>query len=87
MSRILSVEEVAKMLRCEPETVREKTPGVLPGVKFGRDWVYAESVIIRIVEQLSTKAVKPSRKKRDAPAIPTKPSSRALPLPQLTGQV
>lgn len=33
--RILSVQQVADMLGCSPETVRERTPHDLPGAKFG----------------------------------------------------
>lgn len=82
MSRILTVEEVAAMLRCEPATVREKTPAVLPGVKFGRDWVYAESVIIRCVEELSTEMIRRPRRNRE-----THKGSRAQQLPELGGEV
>lgn len=57
MNRILSTEEVAEILHCTPETVRERTPHDLPGVKFGRDWVYAESALIEAVITLSKRKV------------------------------
>lgn len=54
MTRILTPEQVAEMLGCTPETVREKTPHIIPGAKFGRDWVYSESLVVRAVERMST---------------------------------
>lgn len=35
-----SLEEVAEILKCEPETVVERIVlGDIPGVKFGRGWI------------------------------------------------
>ena len=53
MSRILTPEQVAEMLNCSPETVREKTPHIIPGAKFGRDWVYSEDLVVKAVERMS----------------------------------
>ena len=47
--RVLKVDEVAEMLGCEPDTVRNHTPTNLPGVKFGRDWVYVEDQPVEAV--------------------------------------
>ena len=65
MSRILTVSEVAAMLQCAEETVREHTPVSLPGVKFGRDWVYVESQVIASVETLALSIQQAQRKTLD----------------------
>jgi hypothetical protein len=48
MSRILTPEQVAEMLHCSADTVREKTPHIIPGAKFGRDWVYSEDLVVTL---------------------------------------
>lgn len=53
MNDILSVAEAAKLLGCSEDTLREKTPAVVPGVKFGRDWVYSRALIVEAVERES----------------------------------
>lgn len=53
MSDILTPEQVAELLHCSPETVREKTPHIIPGAKFGRDWVYSRELIVKAVERES----------------------------------
>lgn len=56
MSRILNVKEAAELLGCAPDTLRTKTPKVVPGTKFGSDWVYSEALLLRTVEKLSLEA-------------------------------
>lgn len=53
IDRILNVPQVAEMLGCSEDTVRERTPHVLPGAKFGRDWVYVESQVIAAVSKIA----------------------------------
>ena len=53
IDRILNVAQVAEMLGCSEDTVRERTPHVLPGAKFGRDWVYVESQVIAAVSKIA----------------------------------
>lgn len=50
---ILTAEQVAELLHCTPETVREKTPHIIPGAKFGRDWVYSREMVVKVVERES----------------------------------
>lgn len=61
MNDILTAEQVADMLRCTPETVREKTPHVIPGAKFGREMVVKaverESMVVRVIPLCATKPV------------------------------
>ena len=53
MTDILTAEQVADLLHCTPETVREKTPHIIPGAKFGRDWVYSRELVVKAVERES----------------------------------
>lgn len=68
--RVLKVDEVADMLGCTPDTVREKTPGVLPGVKFGRDWVYVESQVVEVVAHLAAVESQSLRRERRDAVLP-----------------
>ena len=44
---ILEVDEVAALLKCDPETVESRTRcGDLPGLKFGRSWVYPKPALM-----------------------------------------
>jgi CO/xanthine dehydrogenase Mo-binding subunit len=48
---VLDVDQAASLLRCAPETVRERAVE-LGGIKFGRDWVFpAEAFIEALNEQ------------------------------------
>lgn len=85
---ILSVADVAARLRCTEETVREHTPHDLPGVKFGRDWVYVEADVIAAVSRLALQIQK-ANSPGFVPDIP-KPTARRgrrKPLPELSSQV
>lgn len=54
MSDILTKDEVAAMLDCEPSTVEEATlDGYLPGVKMGREWVYPAQAFWQRINELA----------------------------------
>jgi predicted DNA-binding transcriptional regulator AlpA len=88
VTRVINVAQVAEMLGCSEETVRDHTPHELPGVKFGRDWVFVEADVIAAVSRLAQQI-----HHRAAPgAVPDLPKPRRLhgrakPLPELPGQV
>ena len=66
MSDILTKQQVASLLECEPETVEEKArAGVLPGIKFGRSWVFPREALLTALNKMAV-AGRPSVK---APAI------------------
>lgn len=75
---ILSPEQVAELLGCSPETVREQAAaGDLPGVKFGRDWRFPwaalyETLCKRAVEQAEERKNPPARPLRGARRVPPK---------------
>lgn len=70
MNDILSVAEAAKLLGCSEDTLREKTPAVVPGVKFGRDWVYSRALIVEAVERESRMNLIALRQKQASAAPP-----------------
>jgi len=55
MDEILTVEQVAGLLDCEPVTVESKARGQeLPAIKFGRSWVFPR---VALMDALNAKAV------------------------------
>lgn len=92
--RILNVQQVAEMLGCTTDTVRERTPRHLPGTKFGRDWVYVEGQVVAAVAELADQERR-RIEQRDSYDERTRlteklylgPDRRGKPLPQLGGQI
>lgn len=82
---VLSVDDVAQLLRCSADTVQASArDGTLPGVQFGRDWVFP---VAALAEALNTQATRQAADRRApqaaAPAAvltasaPTPPRTRA----------
>lgn len=84
---VLDVDQVAELMRCEPATVQEHArAGDLPGIKWGRDWVFPLGALLRVLDELAVQEaarrrekVKPSavlhdikrpKAKRAPPALP-----------------
>lgn len=68
----MDVIEVAALLRCDPQTVELNTrEGRLPGLKFGRSWVYPRAQLLQVIGKLALANTKepPPRTER----IPTPP--------------
>lgn len=82
-AEILSKEEVARMLDCEPATVEEKARRhELPGVKIGRSWLFPRQALMQRLNEMAlarpesvkpTAIVKASVKRRAPPALPPLP--------------
>lgn len=54
MSDILTKDEVAALLDCEPSTIEEATlDGYLPAVRFGRQWVYPAGAFWQRINELA----------------------------------
>lgn len=54
MNEILTVEQIADLLDCEPETVQEKLlNNDLPGVKFGLSWVCPKKTLLDFLHKKS----------------------------------
>jgi excisionase family DNA binding protein len=49
---VLTVTEVAQLLDCSPDTVEDETrQRSLPGLKFGRSWVYPRAALLLVLEE------------------------------------
>jgi len=79
MNDILTEQEVADLLACEPETVQARARSAeLPGLKFGKSWVFPRSALMqRLHDQaLSREAARPAAKA--VKVAPKRPSLVAL---------
>ncbi|SOD27636.1 DNA binding domain-containing protein, excisionase family [Variovorax sp. YR752] len=83
-TEILSKEEVASMLDCEPSTVEEKArTHELPGVKIGRSWLFPRQALMQRLNEMALAEPAPSRrpnavingskKRRSLPNLPPLP--------------
>lgn len=69
-AEILSRDEVAQLLDCEPETVDiAARKGELPGLKFGRSWIFPHAALL---EYLNHRALA---------SMPTKQATKQKPQP------
>jgi excisionase family DNA binding protein len=72
----LSADQVAQLLLCSPDTVRELArSGQLPGIKLGRDWVFPAGALFARLDALALAQaeerrtpIKPSATLHDIPA-------------------
>ena len=54
MTDILTTNEAAEMLQCQPKTVDDRLrAGDLPGVKFGVSWVIPREALLERVNELA----------------------------------
>mgnify|MGYP006921294398 CR=1 FL=1 len=67
---VLEVADVAALLHCADETVREWAPR-LGGLKFGRDWVFPAATFHAALNALASAAIEAQRK-------PARPPSAVL---------
>lgn len=83
---ILSKDQVASMLDCEPSTIEEKARShELPGVKIGRSWIFPRQALMQRLNEIALakppqpprpQGVLVQRKDRKAPpALPPLPPS------------
>jgi excisionase family DNA binding protein len=80
---ILTKDQVADMLDCEPSTVEEKARNhELPGVKIGRSWLFPRQALMQRLNEMALArpaltrpqgVIKPSLKRRPPPALPPLP--------------
>lgn len=79
MNEILKAEEVAKLLCCDDNTIEEKArQGKLPGLKFGRGWVFPRDALIETINQMAKQEAETRRtgKPTQPAAIATTPNNR-----------
>lgn len=95
---VYSVDEVAAILNCHPETVADKLGrGELPGLKYGRSWVLPVQALI---QHLNERAVSEAAERRAGRAkqhqeisaasemvsqLQSRPGRRRKPPPSLDG--
>ena len=73
---ILTVEELAKLLDCKPETVEQHTrERKLPGVKFGRSWRFPRDAVLLVLHQQAMAHLRPP-----APSPAPAPATRWAPI-------
>lgn len=77
----MSVEQVAQLLLCTPEKVEELArTGELPGMKFGRGWVFLRSTLLAHLERQSVAQQEERRaKRRPSAATPISRPRRQTP--------
>lgn len=81
---ILSKDEVASMLDCEPSTVEEKARNhELPGVKIGRSWLFPRQALMQRLNEMALArpapaqpagVIKQNSKRRAPPVLPPLPN-------------
>lgn len=81
----LTSDEVAAILHCEAQTVREQARlGELPGVKFGRDWIFPVDALQESLNRIAREQADSRRKKPEPVAVFHANTKRSLPrLPSL----
>ena len=91
-SGVLGVDQVAALLRGQPNTVREAVrAGRLPGLKFGNDWVFPVAPLISALDAQAIADAKERRAPRQPMAVsvttaPARGPGRSPPrLPDLNG--
>lgn len=81
MSDILTKDEVAAMLDCEPSTVEEKArTRELPGVKIGRSWIFPREALMKRLNEIALRAAAdPTPPRYTVQARPNRRAPPALP--------
>lgn len=63
---VLTEKDVAELLDCETSTVQEKArAGELPGLKFGRSWIFPRSALMQSLHQSAMQSRIPKRLPND----------------------
>ena len=80
MKEILSVEEVCELLQCEPYSLGEAVrSGRLPGIKYGRSWVFPSEALIKVLNEQALKHVEQGGDRPTGiPVVIVKPEDRRV---------
>jgi len=61
MNEILTKDEVAALLDCEPTTIEEKARRrELPGLKIGRSWIFPKEALMQRLNEIALRPPEPS---------------------------
>jgi excisionase family DNA binding protein len=72
MNPVLTTDEVADLLECEPETVEDKLRrGELPGIKLGRSWMCPRDALMETLNDLAKKNLETRHVPLPIGALPT----------------
>ena len=84
MNDVMSKDEVAVILDCEPGTVEDKArAGELPAVKYGRSWIFPRTALLECLHKQALENTKP-RASATPKAVSIKATKRVPPaLPAL----
>ena len=79
---ILTKDEVADMLDCEPVTVEDKArSGELPAVKIGRSWLFPREALMQRLNQMALSGDHKKLRKQPLATESTAKVSKRLPPP------
>lgn len=86
MNDVMSKDEVAAILDCEPGTVEDKArAGELPAVKYGRSWIFPRTALLECLHKQALENTKPKNSKPASLAVAKNKICRQPPqLPSLT---
>lgn len=74
---ILTTGQTARLLRCQPQTIEAAARRrELPGLKFGREWVFPRAALLEVLNRKALAALRPEP---DAHAQDGNPTSKAVP--------
>lgn len=77
MSEILTVEQVADLLKCDTTTAAERIKsGELPGVKFGRSWIIPKPAFDQRINELAVEQAEARRKATPEPTPEAEPRKK-----------
>jgi hypothetical protein len=66
-SPVLTVDQVAALLRCTASTVRDRALA-LGGLKIGRDWVFQATTFYAVLNELASQSVAVAKTPADKPS-------------------
>lgn len=77
LPEVLTVAQVAELLDCSADTIEQRTRDrQLPGLQYGRSWVYPREALLDVLRQQALAHVRPAA---PAPASPP-PAPKVLPI-------
>lgn len=80
MKDVMNKDEVAEILDCEPVTVEEKArTGELPGVKFGRSWIFPRTALLECLHAKALENTKPRTQPQPVAKAVKNPFKRSPP--------
>lgn len=74
---IITVDQAADMLGCEPRTLEERlASGEFPGVKYGRSWRIVTTAMLQYLNEEATRNVGRKQPAANAAVLKTEPAAK-----------